>query len=77
MIHSPDIMHENILQKNREISILTMKKQKHTARLTLLQEATESSKLGKTKTNKKTLWIINMHEKYNASYQSPEGHGYE
>jgi hypothetical protein len=53
MIHSPDIMHENILHKNREISILTMKKQKPTARLTLLQEATESSKLGKTKTNKK------------------------
>jgi hypothetical protein len=53
MIHSPDIMHENILHKNREISILTMKKQKPTARLTFLQEATESSKLGKTKTNKK------------------------
>jgi hypothetical protein len=28
-------------------------KKKPTARLTLLQEATESSKLGKTKTNKK------------------------
>jgi plasmid maintenance system killer protein len=82
MIHSPDIMHENILHKNREISILTMKKQKPRARLTLLQEATESSKLGKTKTNKKrknkkqkTLWTINMHENYNVSYQSPEGHG--
>jgi len=36
---------------NREISILKMKK--NTARLTLLQEATESSKPGKTKTNKK------------------------
>jgi hypothetical protein len=42
----------NIFRKNREISILMMKK-KPTARLTLLQEATESSKLGKTKTNTK------------------------
>jgi len=41
-----------IFHKNREISIFTMKK-KPTARLTLLQEATESSKLQKTKTNKK------------------------
>jgi hypothetical protein len=30
-----------------------MMKKKPTARLTLLQDATESSKLGKTKTNKK------------------------
>jgi hypothetical protein len=30
-----------------------MMKKKSTARLTLLQDATESSKLGKTKTNKK------------------------
>jgi hypothetical protein len=42
----------NILHKNREISILTLKK-KPTARLTLLQEATERSKLGEKKTNKK------------------------
>jgi hypothetical protein len=41
----------NIFHKTREISILMMKK-KPTARLTL-QEATERSKLGKTKTNKK------------------------
>jgi hypothetical protein len=41
-----------IFHNNREISILTMKK-KPTARLTLLQEATESSKLQETKTNKK------------------------
>jgi hypothetical protein len=34
------------------MSILMMKK-KPTARLTLLQEATERSKLGKTKTNNK------------------------
>jgi hypothetical protein len=38
-----------IFDKNREISILTMKK-KPPARLTLLQEATERSRLGKTKT---------------------------
>jgi hypothetical protein len=31
-----------------------MMKKKPTARLTLLQDATESSKLGKTKTNKET-----------------------
>jgi hypothetical protein len=43
---------QDIFHKNREISILMMKK-KPTARLTLLQEATERSKLGKTKTNKK------------------------
>jgi hypothetical protein len=42
-----------IFHKNREISILTIEK-KPTARLTLLQEATERSKLGKTKTKKKT-----------------------
>jgi hypothetical protein len=42
---------ENIFHKNREISILTMKKK--TARLTLPQEATERTKLGKTETNKK------------------------
>jgi hypothetical protein len=44
---------QTIFHKNREISILTMKK-KLTARLTLLQEATERFKLGKTKLNKKT-----------------------
>jgi hypothetical protein len=43
---------QDIFHKNREISILIMKK-KPTARLTLLQEATERSKLGKTKTKKK------------------------
>jgi hypothetical protein len=43
---------QDIFRKNREISILMMKK-KPTARLTLLQEATERSKLGKMKTNKK------------------------
>jgi hypothetical protein len=42
---------QDIFHKNREISILMMKK-KPTTRLTL-QEATERSKLGKTKTNKK------------------------
>jgi hypothetical protein len=43
----------NICHKNREISNFTMK-EKPTARLKLLQEATESSKLGKTKTTRKT-----------------------
>jgi hypothetical protein len=43
---------EHIFHKNREISILMMKK-KPTAMLTLLQEATERNKLGKTKTNNK------------------------
>jgi hypothetical protein len=38
---------ENIFHKNREISILTIKKK--TARLTLLQEATERTKQGETK----------------------------
>ncbi len=42
---------KNIFHKNREISILMMKK-KPAARLTL-HETTERSKLGKTKTNKK------------------------
>ncbi len=42
----------NIFHKNREISILMMKK-KPTARWTLLQEATERSKIGKTKTKTK------------------------
>jgi hypothetical protein len=41
---------KNIFHKKREISILTMKK--NTARLTLLQKATESPKLGKTKQTK-------------------------
>jgi hypothetical protein len=35
-----------------------MMKKKPTARLTLLQEATESSKIGKTKTNKKTKTVV-------------------
>jgi hypothetical protein len=43
---------ENIFHKNREISILTMKKK--TARLTLPQEATERTKLGKTEIKQKT-----------------------
>jgi len=43
---------EHIFHKKQEISILMMKK-KPIARLKLLQEATERSKLGKTKTNNK------------------------
>jgi hypothetical protein len=40
--------------RNREISILIMEGKKNpTAELTLLQEATESSNLGKKKTNRK------------------------
>jgi len=42
---------KNIFHKNREISILTIKKE--TARLTLLQEATERTKQGETKNNTK------------------------
>jgi hypothetical protein len=42
---------ENIFHKNREISILTMKKK--TARLTLPQEATERTKQGETKKQNK------------------------
>jgi hypothetical protein len=42
---SPKLM--NIFHKNREISILTIKKK--TARLTLPQEATERTKQGETK----------------------------
>jgi len=45
-------MAKNIFHKNREISILTIKKR--TARLTLLQEATERTKQGETKTKPKT-----------------------
>jgi hypothetical protein len=41
----------NIFHKNREISILTIKKK--TARLTLLQEATERTKQGETKNKTK------------------------
>jgi hypothetical protein len=43
---------KNIFHKNREISILTMKKK--TARLTLPQEATERTKQGDTKNKQKT-----------------------
>jgi len=42
----------NIFHKNREISILTIKKK--TARLTLPQEATERTKQGETNTKQKT-----------------------
>jgi hypothetical protein len=55
MLHSwpsSSLSTQDIFHKNRKISILMMKK-KPTPRLTLLQETTESSKLGKTKTNKK------------------------
>jgi hypothetical protein len=48
---------ENIFQKNREISILTIKKK--TARLTLLQEATERTSQGETQNKTK-------HEKHTA-----------
>jgi hypothetical protein len=41
----------NIFHKNREISILTIKKK--TARLTLLQEATERTKQGETQNKTK------------------------
>jgi hypothetical protein len=52
---------QTIFHKNIEISILAMKK-KPTARLTLLQEATERSKLGKTKTNNKQGGKIQWYE---------------
>jgi len=42
---------ENIFHKNRDISILTIKKK--TARLTLPQEATERTKQGETKNQTK------------------------
>jgi hypothetical protein len=42
----------NIFHKNREISILTIKKK--TARLTLLQEATERTRQGETQNKTKT-----------------------
>jgi hypothetical protein len=42
---------EHIFHKNREISILTIKKK--TARLTLPQEATERTKQGETKNKTK------------------------
>jgi hypothetical protein len=42
---------QNIFHKNREISILTIKKK--TARLTLPQEATERTKQGETKKQNK------------------------
>jgi hypothetical protein len=47
----------NIFHKNREISILTIKKKK--ARLTLLQEATERTRQGETQNKTK-------HEKHTA-----------
>jgi hypothetical protein len=47
----------NIFHKNREISILTIKKK--TARLTLLQEATERTSQGETQNKTK-------HEKHKA-----------
>jgi hypothetical protein len=49
--------HRYIFHKNREISILTIKKK--TARLTLLQEATERTKQGETQNKTK-------HEKHTA-----------
>jgi hypothetical protein len=48
---------KNIFHKNREISILTIKKK--TARLTLLQEATERTRQGETQNKTK-------HEKHTA-----------
>jgi hypothetical protein len=48
---------ESIFHKNREISVLTIKKK--TARLTLLQEATERTSQGETQNKTK-------HEKHTA-----------
>jgi hypothetical protein len=50
-------LHNNIFHKNREISILTIKKK--TARLTLLQEATERTSQGEIQNKTK-------HEKHTA-----------
>ncbi len=47
-----DVSNINIFHKNREISILTIKKK--TTRLTLPQEATERTKQGETKNEKHT-----------------------
>jgi hypothetical protein len=52
---------KNIFHKNREISILTIKKK--TARLTLLQEATERTRQGETQNKTK-------HEKHTAVNES-------
>jgi hypothetical protein len=51
-ISTPIQKWKNIFHKSREISILTIKKK--TARLTLLQEATERTKQGETKNEKHT-----------------------